>query len=232
MEIESHTKHFPLGTLVITRNAGAQLHPEDVAQALARHARGEPPSGGDGELAQLADDAGEFADVEQEVVGVFQRDLALDQLERFQRGGDVVTGLGAEEGLVLALAHRDAGVHHHASVSEERDVMIAGEVEAVPGLDVGGFLDAQQDDVLLAAEVPGHGADAVGVLERNVGTVGGAIAECAVRQRQSVGVRRLRVSRPAEPDGRPARVAAWRLGGQADAGRDAGQSSSTGGKLD
>jgi hypothetical protein len=41
MEIESHTKHFPLGTLVITRNAGAQLHPEDVAQALARHARGD-----------------------------------------------------------------------------------------------------------------------------------------------------------------------------------------------
>ncbi len=41
MEIESHTKHFPLGTLVITSNAGAQLHPEDVAQALARHARGD-----------------------------------------------------------------------------------------------------------------------------------------------------------------------------------------------
>ena len=41
METERHNKHFPLGTLVITSNAGAQLHPEDVAQSLARHARGD-----------------------------------------------------------------------------------------------------------------------------------------------------------------------------------------------
>ena len=90
--------------------------------------------------------------MEEELVGVLERHLTAQFMERFERLAHMRLRLGAKEALFPALAKGHRRVHHHPPVGLERYRTIRRQVVTVPGRKFSVVGHLQQDQVVFPSK--------------------------------------------------------------------------------